>query len=372
MLQLRKTNGQRSVESGPAANARFLVICAQGFGDALEATPMLHELRALRPKATIDVVVTLKPVLELFEELPQLVNAVIYLPLWESGRRQFVRHLIAKRWRRRYDAVICCYPAVRPEYHILSFSFPSRKRVAHKYGDVTIGSLLWLNTDLAPLRKIHNVLRNLDLLRALGLKPSMPTGYVVPSTWITPASERNPRGVAFHVGTVVHHGRESRRWPLEYFAELARRLLASGYSVDIVAGPHEVRESELVRSLAPGANIFQGTLPEVGRFLSSRALVVTNDNGIGHLAAGVGATVVSLFGPTPLEHAPFGPSSCPIRLSSCAPCFDVRKLHSKCERNVDFECLKADMPPDLVFRNIQELLAVDEADAELNILGAKH
>jgi heptosyltransferase-2 len=342
---------------------RYLVLCAQGFGDALEATPMIAELRKQRPDATIDVVVTQGAPKLLFESLPELVNSVIYLPLWEKGRRQFVLHLLAKRWREKYDFSILCYPAARAEYHLLTWAFPSRRRIAHRYGRVTLPSLLWLHTDLQDLAASHNVLRNMDLLLPLDIDAPTPTGYVVPGSWKSRPEERRPNSIVFHVGTVAHHGREGRRWPLEFFGKLASLLLDSGYEVDIIAGPSELPESEYARSLAPDARIFQGSLPEVGRLLSSAALVVTNDNGIGHLASGVGARVVSLFGPTPLEHAPFGSTSFPIRLSECPPCFDVRNLYSKCELGIDYRCLKLDMPPGRVFSEIQRILSQDQADA---------
>jgi ADP-heptose:LPS heptosyltransferase len=345
-------------------DSRYLVICAQGFGDTLEATPMLAELRRLEPSATIDAVVTQVAPRVLLESLPELVDSVVYLPLWEKGRRQFVAHLVLKRWRRSYDVTFLCYPGARPEYHLLSFAFPSRRRVAHAYGRVTLQSLLWLETDLCPIAPSHNVIRNIELLRSIGLDPTVPERYSVPEMWKAGARDKRPNGLVFHVGTVAHHGRESRRWPLEYFAELARLCLDAGYSIDILAGPSEVEESEYVQRLAPGTRIFQGTLVQAANFLAGAELVVTNDNGIGHLAAAVDAPVIAIFGPTPLEHAPFGPSSYPIRMSDCPPCFDVRRLYSRCERDIGFRCLR-EMGPRDVFARVQEIVRGEPVPIDL-------
>jgi heptosyltransferase-2 len=337
--------------------ARYLVIAPQGLGDSLEATPFLQALRAAKPDAVIHVAAMRPVARDLFEALPQLVDSVLYLPYWERGAAAFLASLLRCRVRaRRYDAAFLMYPAARAEYHALARAFPARRRFAHRYWPSRARALQWLNSDLVPVAQKHNVLRNLDLLRAAGIAFDEPRGYVAPLSWVEPRELRDNRRVALHVGTIAHSGLESRRWPLAYFVRAAQWLVENAYETVAIMGPAERAETRELQARVPGLRVFEGTLPETARFLSTCALVVTNDSGIGHLAAAVGTQIVALFGPTPLEHAPFGPNVTALRPSTCPPCFDVRLLNTECALGIDYACLKRDLQPEYVIGAIAERL----------------
>ena len=101
---------------------------------------------------------------------------------------------------------------------------------------------------------------------------------------------------------VVHPGADApaRRWPVERYARVARRLGAAGHRVVVTGGP---AERDLVDAVAEMAALgpqdtFLG-LP-FGRFsalVARAALVVSGDTGPAHLAAAHGAPSVTLFGP---------------------------------------------------------------------------
>lgn len=336
---------------------RYLVVAPQGLGDSLEATPFLQALRAADPDATIHVAVTRPAARELFTGLPQLVDRVLYLPYWERGPMAFAASLVAHKVRSpRYDAAFLMYPAARAEYHALMRAFPARRRFAHRYWPSWRRALQWLKTDLVDVRRTHNVLRNLDLLAAAGIPHEIPTAYAVPESWIAPIENRRPDRIAMHVGTIAHDGLESRRWPLEYFARVAKWLLSRGYEVTAISGPAERHETRRLQEMLPQIHLFEGALPDTARFLSTARLSITNDSGIGHLAAAVGTHEVALFGPTPIEHAPYGPNVTALRPSPCPPCFDVRLLNTTCAMHVDYECLKRDLSPGYVVNCISGIL----------------
>lgn len=95
------------------------------------------------------------------------------------------------------------------------------------------------------------------------------------------------------VAVGVHRGR-AKAW--DGFAQLTDRLRATGVAVLACPGPGE---RAAVAAAAPAARL----LPEcdVGIFaalLAGSRLVIANDSGPGHLAAAVGAPLVSVFGVT--------------------------------------------------------------------------
>ncbi|RZJ09350.1 MAG: lipopolysaccharide heptosyltransferase family protein [Rubrivivax sp.] len=94
-----------------------------------------------------------------------------------------------------------------------------------------------------------------------------------------------------------------RSWPA--FPEFVRRVHLAGRTVVIVPGPAEV---EGARQLYPDAVRLDGVALGVYNALLRKAgIVVSNDTGPAHMAAGVGARLVSVLGPTdPGRWAPWG------------------------------------------------------------------
>jgi len=120
---------------------------------------------------------------------------------------------------------------------------------------------------------------------------------------LTAAGGTHPYVVLCPVAVGLHHGRV-KAW--DGFGRLNAELLARGMCVVAMPGPGE--SADVQRAL-PGATV----LPEsdVGTFaalLADAQLVVANDSGPGHLAAAVGARLVSVFGVTePEKTTPWGP-----------------------------------------------------------------
>lgn len=120
-------------------------------------------------------------------------------------------------------------------------------------------------------------------------------------------SHGSPRVIVYHPGA----GKLPNRWPADRFARLADELSGTGpaYSV-ITSGP---MDDEPVMSMTGALRTPYGVLKnrpvrDVASAIHFVDLVVTNDTGIMHVAAGVGTPVLSLFGPTdPGEWAPTGP-----------------------------------------------------------------
>jgi dolichol-phosphate mannosyltransferase len=338
----------------------FLVVAPQGLGDSLEATPLIAGLRRNDPASRIDVAVLRSSAHELFSNLPEFVDEVIYLPYWDRGKTAFVAELLKQRRGRRYDAVFVAYPAARWEYRFLARAFRSRRTYIHRYWQADPDRFLGRRETLVEVRPTHNVLRNMDLLSAAQIYAERPIGYTVPAAWKDDEG-REARRVILHIGTIAHDGLESRRWPLEKFARVATVLSNAGCDVRAVMGPSEVTETLKLQVMEPRVGMIQGSLAEVARELSRASLTIANDSGIAHLSVGVGTPTISLFGPTPLEHAPFGPESHPLRPSMCPPCFDVRRLNTNCARDIGFACIRRELSPELVISAALTLLETSPA-----------
>jgi ADP-heptose:LPS heptosyltransferase len=287
---------------------------------------------------------------------------VIELPYWERGLAGFVAALATQAGRRTYDASFMAYPAAKPAYHLVNAAFRASRKFGHRYAEPAALNALWTYTDLIPIRNAHNVERNLDLTAAAGIPRPDRAEYLVPFSW-TGNGTRDAARVTLHVGTIAHDGFEHKRWPLSNFAAVARQLQRAGYEITLLAGPDELLETRRLQAEVPGARTITGPLDEAARHLASSALVITNDSGIGHLAAAVNTPVISLFGPTPTNGAPYGPLSHPLRTSPCPPCFEPLARGISCVLDIDYRCLKLDLTVEYVLEHAFDVLERKRVDA---------
>ena len=308
------------------------------------------------PDARIDVL-TLRPTTtELFAHMPSFIRAAIFLPYWTRGRFAFGFALLRFLMTSTYSESFLAYPAARWEYQLVHALVRSKHRYAHAYG-----ARFWL--DRVPgfgVSRIEagsrrNVDRNLDLFRAAGFAFELAAGYELPESWQIAAPTVEDY-IVVHVGSIAHDTFAAKRWPLENFIELSRRLIARGERILYLSGPDERRETQQAFEGTPGSELFDGSLQDAAHVLGRASLVVTNDTGIGHLTAALRRPVLSLFGPTPLEYAPYGPTVTALRASACPPCFDVSTGDMSCKLNINYACLRRDLSIDVVEREALRIL----------------
>ena len=138
----------------------------------------------------------------------------------------------------------------------------------------------------------------------------------------------------------------AKRWPAERFAELARRLAGVGTRC-VVTGSEAERElvEEIARASASAPWIGL-PLREWAASLAAASLVVTNDSGTSHVAAAVGAPVLTIFGSTdPGWTAPRAAAHREIWLHlKCSPCFqrECPLRHLRCLREITPERVLAE------------------------------
>lgn len=148
---------------------------------------------------------------------------------------------------------------------------------------------------------VHEVERSLSLMRTMGHE--LPPGDDGALSVLHPRTEPpfGDRYVVVHPGASV----PARAWAPERHAELVQALVAQGRNVAVTGSP---RERELTARVAAHAarthpervrDLGGATdLAQLAAVLAHAAAIVVGNTGPAHLAAAVGAPVVSLYAPT--------------------------------------------------------------------------
>jgi heptosyltransferase-2 len=184
---------------------------------------------------------------------------------------------------------------------------------------------------------------------------TLPKGEAIPADWpqpelVVPAAEasewRKERGladdgrpvIAFAPGAVG----PSKRWPAEYFGELAKCLTGEGHTIWVLGSPNESPlAAEIVRAAGPRVHdLTSNDLRNAILALKLARAAVSNDSGLIHVAAAMGTPTIGIFGPTsPWHWAPLNPLAAVIETRTnvpCRPCHkpNCRMVHHRCMRDI--------------------------------------
>jgi heptosyltransferase-2 len=118
----------------------------------------------------------------------------------------------------------------------------------------------------------------------------------------------------------------AKRWPPQYYAELAQHLRAQGYAIWLVGSPNDKEVADKIVALGnePCRNLCGTTdLAEAIALLSCADLVVSNDSGLMHIAAALNRPMAAIFGSSsPQFTPPLSENAQVLRLNlPCSPCF---------------------------------------------------
>ena len=96
----------------------------------------------------------------------------------------------------------------------------------------------------------------------------------------------------------------SKKWGDSRYSELAKILLKNGYTVILIGSRPEEDAGRLIETNNPKVlNLISKTsIQELKSILASTNLIIGNDSGPAHIAAGVGINTITIFGSTDRKH----------------------------------------------------------------------
>jgi heptosyltransferase-2 len=114
-------------------------------------------------------------------------------------------------------------------------------------------------------------------------------------------------------------------WPLDYFAELSTQLGNEGFAVWVLGSDKDAPAGERIASASTARNLCGRTsLEDVIDLLGYAEQAISNDSGLMHIAAAVGAHVHGIYGSSSPEFTPPLTDERDIHWLhlECSPCFE--------------------------------------------------
>jgi len=327
-----------------------LVTKLYGIGNMIMLTPALQTLRRDLAEAKMILLTDGRavPVIEKSGYFDHIVD--LPPPAWKLPRDFNYLGLVARLRRFKPDLIITSYPARNPQvadiYDLLGARWSIGLSIDGPPGK--------FSRQLAFIPERHEVLCNLDLIEAAGLDNPIKTLRIVVGREHVQEAEDflsshagGPPWFSFHCGS--YPDMTAKRWPRERFAELGDRLVSDCRGRVVIVGDEQEEDLalEIGSMMKNKPAIAAGKLSILGTaaLLRRSALVVSNDSGLMHLAAAMGAPVAALFGPTShKKNAPWTEPGKSVIIRSdeeCSPCFELGRPidcdEVRCMKNIGVE-----------------------------------
>ena len=231
-----------------------------GIGDTLIATPLIRELRANFPAATIDVLTMWAGSRDLLESNPHM-NRVFQKNLIKCGKLEALKFLWSLR-RERYQLSVNTHPQSRIHYRFAAWLAGAEVRLSHEYECFTWLDR-WLVTGTLPQDYTrHSIENNFDVLPLIGAQKKLPAPRM---DFFLTADEKKfadefwagenltgKKVLGIHVGSGGTKNLPLKRWPVKNYAGLVRQLNKERPDIRVLlfGGPEEAKDHQVVLAQA--------------------------------------------------------------------------------------------------------------------------
>jgi len=319
---------------------KILIVKPSSLGDVVHSLPFLNSVKSCFPKAEIHWVIArgLEGLLECHPMVDRLI--IINKDMWKKLSRtadtlKEVRHLLKDIRNEQYDLAVDLQGLFRSGVITMATSAPVRTG----FSEAREGSSLFYNLKVKGGKDVHAVERYMKIAGALGCDEKnilFPFSLCNSEMKNIEALKRDLKDYA----VIVPGARwDTKIWAAENFGRIASFLPLKS----IVIGSRSDMEiaQKVVQSSGGKAISMAGrtSLKELIELMRNAKLVISNDSGPMHIAAGFNVPVFAIFGPTsPVRTGPYGKGHTIIKSDiECAPCFKKQCSDLRCMRGITVE-----------------------------------
>lgn len=296
---------------------KALVFSPHGLGDLVMTVPGL--LRLTQMGYEIDIVIKSKVEGELTQLLRNYGVRIGRVWFVEEYRNVKLTKLLFKIVQTQYDAVFPTVGVSALKYNLFASLLRSPGKVFFNYG-------LWKmsNRRYTPPDGMHKSDINQQIFSQINFAKY--NENIAAKVIIGDANRINNKTIVLAPGSGVLE--RHKRWPIEYYNELTKILIREGYYVKLVGSSAEEYfldkfDYEILNNNAFESLIGKTNIKILLDTLAQSKLLVTNCNGISHVASLTNIRILGLYGPT--SHKYTGPNTNNLHAIKsdivCSPCY---------------------------------------------------
>jgi len=281
---------------------KILVISMAGIGDTILATPLIHELRANYPEATIDALVLWSGSKDILDSNPHL-NAIYQKNFFKVSKAEAFRFLWPLR-KFKYDVSINTHPQSRLQYRGIAHFVGAPIRISHRYECSGLLDRFLVNRALPQDYEKNTVEQNLELLTLLGKKPLLAkhelelflseADHHWADSFIRKQGMAERQRLGVHVGSGGTKNLVLKRWPLEHYIELLKKVTHKWPELAILlfGGPEEEGDLQKILNECNSPlviRVLSKSLKQAGALMRRCTAFLSVDTALMHVAAAVKA-----------------------------------------------------------------------------------
>ena len=312
---------------------KILVLGPAWVGDMVLAQSLFKTLKANQPDCVIDVAAPAWT-LPLLERMPE-ISEKIALPFKHGELAFFERLRFGKslKYKGYHQAIILTNSF---KSALLPFAAGIKKRTGF-LGEMRYG----LINDIRPLDKTKLV-KTVERFVFLGLDKNENLPKIILSPQINSSPEAawllaSSAGVLNKENSVENKNKilglcpgaeygEAKRWPAEYYAEVANEALNKGWQVWLFGSDKDVPVTSQINQLTQNKCTDFGGKTKLGEAIDLMSIcntIISNDSGLMHIAAALNKKLIAIYGSSDPTHTPpMHPQAVIEYLGlGCSPCF---------------------------------------------------
>lgn len=310
------------------APEKILILGPAWVGDMVLAQSLFKSLKKNHPECQIDVAAPAWT-LPLLERMPEVTKA-ISLPFKHGELAFWKRIQFGKSLRNQgYTQAIILTNSLKSALLPFAANIPQRTSFL---GEMRYG----LINDIRPLDKTK-LPRTVDRFVSLGVAKNsiMPKKISNPQlsadkknaiATLERLGKEKPRNKVLGLCPGAEYG-EAKRWPAEYYAEVANAALKNGWEVWLFGSDKDVPVTNAINDLSGHQCLDLGGKTKLGEAIDLMSLcdtVISNDSGLMHVAAALGKKLIAIYGSSDPHHTPPMSSKAVIEYLGleCSPCFE--------------------------------------------------
>ena len=311
---------------------RILVLGPAWVGDMVLAQSLFKILKINNPDCVIDVAAPAWT-LPLLARMPE-ISEKIALPFKHGELAFFERLRFGKSLKYKgYTQAIILTNSFKSA--LLPFAAGIKKRTGF-LGEMRYG----LINDIRPLDKTK-LKKTVERFVALGLEKDQNLPENIPS----PQLNSDPEAawlLAYSLGVKQDKSKilghkilglcpgaeygEAKRWPAEYYAEVAKEALNKGWQVWLFGSDKDVPVTSQINQLTQNKCTDFGGKTKLGEAIDLMSIcntIISNDSGLMHIAAALNKKLIAIYGSSDPTHTPpMHPQAVIEYLGlGCSPCF---------------------------------------------------